>query len=270
MSEIIFDTGLSESAFAKTRLSNLLSESGIAAAADSPFGPDMSFSFSEWKFDGVKTIGNGDGARVHVCGRYGGDGEMLSLAEIFLRAERGGDAERYEAACAAYAAVSAIEEAKKENVKIENIGAGGIYVKTAPGFAEKPTLLFLPQALFDKACATGGESYAKLQGYWISKALSERRSALSFTQAVIAYRALAKRMPYDKSDESARNTDEYDKNYMRLEHVINGVDKSLAESVDAALELPSYCRTPYRDRAPRTKAAANRKAGRRYSRKPNR
>ena len=239
MSEIIFDTGLSESAFAKTRLSNLLSESGIAACADKNFGSDMTFSFSEWKFDGVKTIGDGDGAHVHLFGRFGEEEEMLSLAEIFLRAESCGEAERYAAATASYAAVCAIEEAKKENVKIENIGAGGIYVKAAPGFAEKPVLLFLPQALFDKACATGGESYAKLQGYWISKALSERRSALSFTQAVIAYRALAKRMPYDKSDESERSTDEYDKNYMKLEHVINGVDKSLAESVDAALELPA-------------------------------
>ena len=239
MNEIIFDTGLSESAFAKTRLSNLLSESGIAAFADKKFGSDMTFSFSEWKFDGVKTIGDGDDAHVHLFGRFGEEEEMLSLAEIFLRAERGGEAERYAAAAASYAAVCAIEEAKKENVKIENIGAGGIYVKTAPGFAEKPALLFLPQALFDKACASGGESYAKLQGYWISKALSERRSALSFTQAVIAYRALAKSMPYDKSDESERSTDEYDKNYMKLEHVINGVDKSLAESVDAALELPA-------------------------------
>ena len=239
MNEIIFDTGLSESAFAKTRLSNLLSESGIAAFADKKFGSDMTFSFSEWKFDGVKTIGDGDDAHVHLFGRFGEEEEMLSLAEIFLMAESGGEAERYAAAAASYAAVCAIEEAKKENVKIENIGAGGIYVKTAPGFAKKPALLFLPQALFDKACASGGESYAKLQGYWISKALSERRSALSFTQAVIAYRALAKRMPYDKSDESERSTDEYDKNYMKLEHVINGVDASLAESVDAALELPA-------------------------------
>ncbi|EPF25523.1 hypothetical protein HMPREF1221_02073 [Treponema socranskii subsp. paredis ATCC 35535] len=239
MSEIIFDTGLTESAFAKTRFSNLLSESGIAACADKNFGSDMTFSFSEWKFDGVKTIGDGDDAHVYLCGRFGEDEEMLSLAEIFLRAEKGGEAEHYAAAAASYAALCAIEEAKKENVKIENIGAGGIYVKAAAGFAKKPALLFLPQTLFDKACATGGESYAKLQGFWISKALSERRSALSFTQAVIAYRALAKRMPYDKSDESARSTDEYDKNYMHLEHVINGVDASLAESVDAALELPA-------------------------------
>ena len=239
MSEIIFDTGLTESAFAKTRFSNLLSESGIAACADKNFGSDMTFSFSEWKFDGVKTIGDGDDAHVHLFGRFGEDEKVLSLAEIFLRAEKGGEAERYAAAAASYAALIAIEEAKKENLKIENIGAGGIYVKNAAGFAKKPALLFLPQALFDKACATGGESYAKLQGFWISKSLSERRSALSFTQAVIAYRALTKRMPYGKSDESERSTDEYDKNYMRLEHVINGIDKSLAESVDAALELPA-------------------------------
>ena len=142
MSEIIFDTGLSESAFAKTRLSNLLFESGIAACADKTFGSDMTFSFSEWKFDGVKTIGDGDDAHVYLCGRFGEEEEMLPLTEIFLRAERGGEAERYAAAAASYAALCAIEEAKKENVKIENIGAGGIYVKTAPGFAEKPALLF--------------------------------------------------------------------------------------------------------------------------------
>ena len=250
MSDIIFDTGLTESAFAKTRFSNLLSTSGIAAAADSPFGSDMSFSFSEWKFDGVKTIGSGVEAHVHVCGRYGGDGEMFSLAEIFLRAERGGDAERYEAACASYAAVSVIEQAKKENVKIENIGAGGIYVKTAAGFAEKPELLFLPQAIFDASCACRGSgSYAPLQGFWISKALSKPSDALSFTQAAIAYRALTKQVPFAESSESARSSDEYDKNYMRLEHVINGVDTSLAESVDASLELPSQSLQAQREKA---------------------
>ena len=238
MSEIIFDTGLNESAFAKTRLSSLLSDSGIAAAADKALGSDMSFSFSEWKFDGVKTIG--DDTHVYLCGRFGGDEKVFSLAELFLKAESGGNAERYEAVAASYAAVCAIEQAKKENVKIENIGAGGIYVKSAASFAEKPALLFLPQTLFDKASAGGGiDSYAKLQGFWISKALSERRDALSFTQAVIVYRALTMRMPYVGSDESARLSDEYDKNYMRLEHVINGVDASLARSVDAALELPA-------------------------------
>ena len=107
MSEIIFDTGLNESAFAKTRFSNLLSESGIAACADKNFGSDMTFSFSEWKFDGVKTIGDGDDAHVYLCGRFGEDEEMLSLAEIFLRAEKGGEAERY-AAAASYAALCAI------------------------------------------------------------------------------------------------------------------------------------------------------------------
>ena len=250
MSDIIFDTGLTESAFSKTRFSNLLSASGIAAAADTPFDPDMSFSFSEWKFDGVKTIGSGVEAHVHVCGRYGGDGEMFSLAEIFLRAERGGDAERYEAACASYAAVSVIEQAKKENVKIENIGAGGIYVKTAAGFAEKPELLFLPQAIFDASCACRGSgSYAALQGFWISKALSKPSDALSFTQAAIAYRALTKQVPFAESSESARSSDEYDKNYMRLEHVINGVDTSLAESVDASLELPSQSLQAEREKA---------------------
>ena len=79
MSEIIFDTGLSESTFAKTRLSNLLFESGIAACADKKFGSDMTFSFSEWKFDGVKTIGDGDGAHVHLCVLFGEEEEMLPL-----------------------------------------------------------------------------------------------------------------------------------------------------------------------------------------------
>ena len=220
----------------------------------------MTFSFSEWKFDGVKTIGNGEDAHVYLCAHFAEDEEMLPLSDFFLRAEKGGDAERYAAAAASYAAVCAIEEAKAENVKIENIGAAGIYVKNAASFAEKPVLLFLPKALFDKACAAGGgDSYAKMQGFWISKALSNPYDALSFTQAVIAYRALANRLPYCKIDESARYSDAYDKNYTKLEHIINGVDASLAERIDAALELPARRAEEARKNAPHAYRTAERK-----------
>jgi len=66
-----------------------------------------------------------------------------------------------------------------------------------------------------------------------------RQCGGGFTRAVIAYRALTGRLPYAAADETERNADELDRNYLRLEHAVNGIHKGLADAVDRALELPA-------------------------------
>jgi hypothetical protein len=234
MEEIKLDSGLSEYAFGKTNFSTLITETGFIAQADGTLTDAASFTFSKWKFDGIKTIGEGDGAHVYFCGsNFSGK----PLTEILAEAETGADEKsKYMAAYASFAVTLAMKQAVQEHLMPGITGAGGIYVDCA----ETVRILFIPPVLFESICGCyGAERYAALQGVWCSKALaSDEAAAAAFTNAVIAYRALSGHLPYAASDETARNADELDRNYIRIEHAVNGINTTLAQSIDRTLELP--------------------------------
>ncbi|MCK9170888.1 MAG: hypothetical protein M0P01_10780 [Treponema sp.] len=237
MEEIKLDSGLNEYAFGKTDFSAMLTDEGFIAEADGMLTAGTEFAFRAWRFDKIKTIGKGDDAHVWFCGR-GFSG--TSLAELFDAAAAAGadNKSKYTAVYASFAVCLALSQILKKHIPAGNMGAGGIYVNSE---AEKIRILFLPAPLYDTVCGCkGAETYALLQGIWCSKALAfHADAALSFTRAVIAYRGLTGHLPYESGDETTRNADELDKNYLRLEHAVNGINKVLAESVDTALELPS-------------------------------
>jgi hypothetical protein len=235
MEEITLDSGLSEYAFGKTNFSTLITETGFIAQTDGTLTDASSFTFSKWKFDEIKTIGEGESVHVYFCGsNFSGK----PLTKVFAEAENGSDEKsKYTAAYASFAVTLALKQAVQEQLPAGNIGAGGIYVDCA----ETVRILFIPPVLFDSICGCyGAERYAELQGVWCSKALSTDEAAgAAFTNAVITYRALSGHLPYAVSDETARNADEFDRNYIRIEHAVNGINTVLAQSIDRALELPS-------------------------------
>ncbi len=237
MEEIKLDSGLNEYAFGKTDFSAMLTNEGFIAEADGTLTAGTEFTFRTWRFDEIKTLGSGDDAHVYFCGS-GFSG--VPLADIFDEAAaRGADSTlRYDAARASFAVCAALSQAAKEHIRTGNTGAGGIYVDCEP---DTVRILFLPAGLYDAVCGcSGAETYARLQGVWRSRALASRDdAAAAFTRAVIAYRALTGHLPYAATDETARNADELDRNYLRLEHAVNGMHKALADAVDSALELPA-------------------------------
>jgi hypothetical protein len=229
MEDIRVDSGLNEYAFSKTGFSALITECGYIAEADGTLSPETVFTFKPWYFSGIKTIGNGDDAHVFFCGE-GFSGKPLSDI-LSLRT--------YERASASFAACLAISQASREHRFEEVPGAGGIYASVPGGQTGKISLLFLPPRLFENISACRGrELYSALQGAWISKPLRTPASALSFTAAVIAYRAVTGNLPYPSADETERNADMLDRNYLRLEHAVNGISPALAESIDSALDAP--------------------------------
>jgi hypothetical protein len=234
MEEIKLDSGLSEYAFGKTNFSTLITETGFIAQTDGTLTDASSFTFSKWKFDEIKTIGAGERAHVYFCGsNFSGK----ALTEIFAEADNGADEKsRYTAAYASFAVTLALKQAVQEQLLSGNIGAGGIYIDCA----ETVRILFIPPVLFDSICGCyGAERYAELQGVWCSKALSADEAAgAAFTRAVIAYRALSGYLPYAAPDETARNADELDRKYVRIEHAVNGISVELAQAIDRTLELP--------------------------------
>jgi hypothetical protein len=238
MEKIKLDSGLNEYAFGKTDFSELLTDEGFIAETEETITSRTVFSFHNWRFDEIKTPDRGDDAHVFFCGS-GFSG--IPLTKLLDSAAGDGADNRiiYDAARASYAVCLAIGQAAREHIPTGNTGAGGIYVACT----EKTVrILFLPAVLYDTVCGCEGtEKYVQQQGVWRSKALSAHEdAAASFTRAVIAYRALTGRLPYEADDETARNADELDRNYLRLEHAVNGIDKALAASIDSALELPSF------------------------------
>jgi hypothetical protein len=236
MEEIKLDSGLNEYAFGKTDFSTRLTNEGLIAEADGRLTAETEFSFRPWHFDEIKTSGTSEDAHVYFCGS-GFSG--TSLTELFTGAAAPGADGRikYDAARASFAVCLAIGQAIRKHMQT-GTGAGGIYVSFMP---ESVRILFLPASLYDAVCGCSGtETYALQQGVWRSKALDSRDEASAvFTRAVIAYRALTGHLPYSETDETARNADELDRNYLRLEHAVNGIDKTLADSIDRALELPA-------------------------------
>ncbi|MBP3710363.1 MAG: hypothetical protein J6I73_08200 [Treponema sp.] len=356
MSELLFDTGLDERAFGKSNFSTLLNERGFIASANSAISPNMTFSFREWKFDGVKTVDralddsarsangtihsahhehahNASSEHAHVCfyGAFSGAKTILDMLDELhaahddvTRIDRAAHDERnaattalhngahavpvrdgiprtdvaanvpartrdtiataqcaapqhvhsndalFTATCAVFAACCALDQAVRENIPLAQIGAGGIFVHFETDSAsaafdgsavtelnssnaacgstthadlsvstEKITLLFLPAKLFDAASACKGASaYAAAQGAWCSKLLTDEQEQLLFTQSAIVYCALTHHAPFTAIDETERHADERDKQFLRLEHVVNGINDEVARAVDSALELP--------------------------------
>lgn len=257
MSELLFDTGLDERAFGKSNFSALLNERGFIASANSAISPSMTFSFRQWQFDGVKTgvcaLDNNaqnahthntssEHAHVYFCGAFDGSKTILDMLDKLRAAHTpNSDDALFTATRAVFAACCALGQALRENIPIAQIGAGGIFVHFETGSArtEKITLLFLPAKLFDTASACKGtHTYAAAQGAWCSKLLTDERKQLLFTQSAIAYCALTHHAPFSAIDETERHADERDKQFLRLEHAVNGIHDEVARAVDSALELP--------------------------------
>lgn len=260
MSEIKLDTHLSQSEAAKTKLFSLLSESGIIAECENILCTNPKFIFSQWKFDDIKN----ENDKVIFCGVSEADTPAINLFDTennYDSPEKNAEHQtRWQELVASYAICAAYSQAMAENIPIPINGAGGIFF----GFSgKKITLLFMPEKLFDTVCTFyGAEKYWKKQSSWISPIKSTARTAtvdnatiasasanaaasdtsanarnIAFAQSTVAYYALTQTMPFALSNAENFAQDIRDKNFMLLEHKINGIDENLASEIDNALRM---------------------------------
>lgn len=237
----IFDTMLTEEVFSKCRLAARFTESALLAEES---GHDSSFKFTPYSFNEVLLMGEGYNAHITLSGEDWGDNPvpLLSLFSLLSSANETEEskAEKGRAVKALLLSIKAIKDFLHiEMPAIPYIpGAGGIYVSS------NNKVLFLPPLLFDQISSLNGEKeYARVQGLWCSKALTQDNAynsySTAFTCASIMYFALTKKIPYSNMDETERDADIYDKRYLPLELSINGVDTGLSKTIDTALEMPS-------------------------------
>ncbi len=214
---IYLDTGMSQAAFSKARITDHLEERGIKAERTEDAGEER-WTFTKWSFTGTKL----PEASVLLEGSlFSG----LPLSDFF------GKDDKAKEFLAGTRVCSAMEHALEQGLSLPRVGAGGIFIS-----ADFERILFLPEGLFETAsrCAPA-ESGNEAQSFYVNKLLTGD-AANSFTQAVIAYRLLTGDLPFTESDEEKRAEDIHDKNFVPLAHRIWGLDEELATRIDQNLQ----------------------------------
>ncbi|MCR5622962.1 MAG: hypothetical protein K6G18_14070 [Treponema sp.] len=223
---LYLDTGMTQDAFSKARITDRLGERGIKAEHSEQEDRKV-WSFSKWTFSGTKMADE----TVLL------EGFLFSGLPLASFLENNTKEKAY---LAGARVCSAMEAAMNQGQVLPRVGAGGIFIS-----ADFERILFLPEGLFEMATSclsSGGTSGAEevtlanaSQGFFINRLLTGE-AANSFTQSVIAYRLLADELPFTEVDEDKREEDIRDKNYVHMTHRVWGLDSELAQRIDQSLQ----------------------------------
>ena len=214
---IYLDTGMTQTAFTKARVTDHLEERGIKAERTEDAGGER-WTFTKWSFTGTKLP---EGSVLLEGSLFSG----LPLSGFFGKDDK---AKEY---LAGTRVCSAMEHALEQGLNLPRVGAGGIFIS-----ADFERILFLPEGLFETAsrCAPA-EICNEAQTFYVNKLLTAD-AANSFTQAVIAYRLLTGDLPFSAADDEQRAEDIHDRNYIPLANRIWGLDEELAFRIDQNLQ----------------------------------
>ena len=253
--EVLLDSGLSSAAFGKLRIKpehGMLVHNGARATGVPAIEP---WSFTTTKIAADST-GNAD--RVYYAGQFA-SGACTLHSQLVAGGKRAQAAAV--AACTALSTLIAYYAERGTDVAngvplFSSIGAGGIIVRLGADGNADSDVLFLPSEQFERAvCNQSDGVYTALQGGYIKKGL-EGISALAFTRAAIAYRALSGTLAYGEPNAALRQTDMYDCNFVPLELRLP-VAEPVAAAIDAALCMQADMRiVPGEKRAMARKQAA--------------
>lgn len=231
--EIRLNSRLTETAFGKNDYSSLITQTGILAKCDFYSEGKYHFSFKNWNFESVKSfeLENSSERFVFYCGKSTGFSKKAKTLTEFLESEN-----KDESFEAGFAIISLLTQAAKENVKLPLNGGGGILIELK---GDKTSVLFLPENLFKYSVAgLPPADIASLYGNWLNQTIYDL-PALCFFRGVIAYKILSDKFPYQNENQTERNADILDRNFLPMELTVNGIDKNLANEIDKSLKLNS-------------------------------
>lgn len=222
---LLLDTGLDEASFGKSARQLDFSECGTAAHV---FLFQDRFEFETWNFSGTTVEGENHSVYFETNAAPGS-----TALEIITSSDE------EKTARMTLALVKTISAAFEQNVKLPAVGLGGIlYSEQFPkeNSAEfRADIMFMPETIFEFSASNQDETeYSRLQGFWQNKTLKEN-SRLVFLQSAAAYYALTKTFPFAKTNLEQRQEDITDSNFIGIEHLVNGINKTLAQSINAGL-----------------------------------
>lgn len=214
--EIKLCSGLTENAFAKTKFSLLITQTGILATAELSGSSDSTpvFNFAPWQFDSIKSLDDSEKAEpvVWFCGTLPENLKNPSVLAENCSYEN------------AFLFCTAISQAWKDGIALPQTGGTVIISKTET----KASVLFLPQEIFyNSVSAFDSNVFSKYLGFWFNPQL-EGELSFSYTQSVTAYRTLSGQFPFSNINEEERMADISDNNFLPAEYAVNGINPQLA------------------------------------------
>ncbi|QTQ13524.1 hypothetical protein HRQ91_03095 [Treponema parvum] len=195
------------------------------AAASGLFQESPEFvKFSPWTFSHIEA--DKDSGHAIFCGQIPSSNEdpLRKNHNIFL-------------------IIVAMTEALKRSIDVPAVGLGGI-------LAGNDYVLFLPEIIFENCTnALSKEEKALTDGVYKFKGLLGAK-AVYFTRAVIVYEALAKKLPFARTEEEKRQKDIIDGLFLPLKYAVFNIDKTLAAAVDEALSPNKVKNTEFQENFP--------------------
>lgn len=226
---VLLNTGLNETAFAKSAHGINFSESGLLIRFNLF---ENNFQFTPWSFSGTTVETQND--KDYVC--FEGDAFAGSTA---LSVITGPDKDK--ASRLTFALSKTYSRIIDTKTALPCVGLGGILYnekisKKNPELYQIE-LLFLPEFLFEFSAANLNEKdYSLNQGYWQNKALTGNNYHI-FTQGVLLYRGLSEIFPFMKTQTQARQEDIIDSNFINIENLVNGIDDNLASNINMCFHI---------------------------------
>lgn len=239
--EIRMNTGMSESAFGKTKYDSIVTQQGLLAVCDSYVNGKYHFSFKPWTFNDVKALemeGKEERNVFYTGSSQGFDENSKTLLAFYEDAGKP-DAtiqQKDEMFEASFALCCLLTQVALDGTEIPLNGGGGIVINLNK---ENTQILFMPGNLFQIAShAFSPVDASNLHGCWINSTVTGL-PAICFERAVIVYKMLTGRFPYPAADDIERNSDILDRKFLPLELSVNGINPVLAKEVTKALKLNS-------------------------------
>ena len=218
--QIKLNSSLNEYSFGKTNYYTLLSEKGLMFNND---------TFTPWSFENINTFKE-EGSEeelVFYCGKNLLSKNAKTLLDFFNENSE-------ELFDAVFDVVKAMTNAAENNIKLPIVGAGGIIVDT-----NSSNVLFLPEEAFKNSTnLLPEEQFFNQNSGWINLSLS-KKPAICFERAVIVYKLLTGNFPYTSTNETERDNDILNENFLPLELCIEKIDESFANDINKALKLNS-------------------------------
>lgn len=236
--EIRLNSCMTELAFGKTNYNDIVSQTGVLAECKSYEDGKYEFEFSTWNFSDIKSfeVENNSDRFVFYCGKNPLGKNAKTFEQILEDAGKESSSKEDKDTMfeAGYIICSILTQVATENSSIPLNGSEGIILEINK---DKTKVLFLPENLYKYS--VGGLSpmeYATIQGCWLNQTL-KGLPAICFTRAVVAYKTLTGRFPYESSDTLIYNADILDHNFLPIDLCINGINPELAKEINRGLKL---------------------------------
>lgn len=225
--EIRLNSRMEELNFGKTNYDSVITQQGLLATAKRSPELNYDFNFEDWSFSDVKSFDT-EGWKNRVV-YYCAKNPFSKNAKTLLQLADTPDFDQ-----AAFAVCSMLTQAAKEEIKVPEVGAGGILVDFTD---DTVSILFFPEDLFKFSVAGLEEKeYSSQHAHWLNASIYNLPS-LCFERSVIAYKMITDTLPYPTTNQLERNADFLDNKFIPVQMFCKNIDSELAIQINKGLKL---------------------------------